>query len=56
MTKEKAIQQILKEMGLHNSYEDYVLQTIGRLGCDNNIDIETVSAIKQVILKDLSRS
>ena len=54
MTKQKAIQKILKDMGLHSSYEDYVLQTIGRLGCDDNIDLETISAIKQVILRDIS--
>ena len=54
MTKQKAIQKILKDMGLHSSYEDYVLQTIGKLGCDDNIDLETISAIKQVILRNIS--
>lgn len=55
MTKQKAIQKILKDIGLHSSYEDYVVQTIGKLGCDDNIDLETISAIKQVILNDLSK-
>lgn len=54
MTRDKAIDRILKDIGLNHNLEDYVLQTIGRLGCDDDIDLETVFAIEEVIRRELN--
>lgn len=53
MTKEKAVQKILTDLHLPSSSEDYVRFTIGVLGCDDTIDLDTVKAIKEVIQKDI---
>jgi len=49
MTRQKAIDKILSDLNLSAEYEDFVLQTIGRLGCDNTLDLDTVKAVEQVI-------
>lgn len=53
MTKSKALDRILADLGLPRSCEDYVLQTMGRLGCDDDIDMETVKSLEVVIRKEM---
>ena len=53
MTKKKAIEKIMKDMCLPEQCEGYVVYTIGRLGCDNTIDIDTINEIKEVIKSEL---
>lgn len=53
MTKSKAIEKIMKDMKLPEQCEGYVIYTIGRLGCEESIDIDTVDAIKEVIRQEL---
>ena len=40
MTKSKAIEKIMKDMKLPEQCEGYVIYTIGRLGCEESIDID----------------
>lgn len=53
MTKSKAIEKIMKDMGLPKQCEGYVIYTIGRLGCEEIIDIDTVNAIEDTIRQEL---
>ena len=53
MTKSKAIEKIMKDMKLPEQCEGYVIYTIGRLGCGNTIDLETIDGIKQTIKQEL---
>lgn len=55
MTRERAIEKIMSDLGLHPQCEDYVLQMMGRLGCEDSVDVETIAAIEIVIKRDLSR-
>lgn len=56
MTREKAIERILSDLHLGTEYEDFVLQTIGRLGCGARLDLETVKAVEQVIKNDFRQA
>ena len=49
MTREKAISKIITDLNNPLVTEDFVLQTIGRLGCGQTLDLQTVSAVEQVI-------
>ena len=55
MTKTKALEKILADLGLPKSCEDYVLQTIGMLGCDDNLDRDTIKSIELVIKQETKR-
>lgn len=55
MNREKAIERILKDLGLPRSCEDYVYQTIGLLGCDDTLDLETVKSVEMVIQREMQR-
>ena len=53
MTREKAIEKILSDLGLPRACEDYVLQTIALLGCDDDLDNETIKGIEIVIRREM---
>ena len=53
MTREKAIEKILFDLGLPRACEDYVLQTIAMLGCDDELDNETVKGVEIVIRREM---
>jgi hypothetical protein len=53
MTREKAIEKILSDLGLPRACEDYVLQTIALLGCDDELDNETVKGVEIVLRRDM---
>lgn len=55
MTREKAIERILKDLGLPRSCEDYVYQTFGRLGIEDDLDLETVKAVELVMQREMRR-
>ncbi len=55
MSREDAIEKILADLGLPRSCEDYVLQTIGLLGCDDPLDIETVKGVELVLKREMAR-
>ena len=55
MTKTKALEKILADLGLPKSCEDYVLQTMGMLGCDDNLDRDTIKSIELVIKQETKR-
>lgn len=53
MTKQQAIDRIVKRLHMPFDCEDYVIQTIGRLGCGDKIDLETANVIEEVVKKEL---
>lgn len=53
MTKKQAIERIVKRLSLPFDCEDYVIQTIGRLGCGDKIDLETANVIEEVVRREL---
>ena len=53
MKRGKAIDKIMADLQLSDRYLDYVVQTLGRLGCDENLDLDTVAAVEQVIRNDM---
>lgn len=53
MTKEKAVERILSDLHLSRNCEDYVYQTIGLLGCDDELDNETVKGVEIVIRREM---
>ena len=53
MTREKAIEKILSDLGLPRACEDYVLQTIALLGCDDDLDNETIMGFEIVIRREM---
>jgi hypothetical protein len=55
MTKAKALEKILADLGLPKSCEDYVLQTMGMLGCDDDLDRDTVKGVEIVIRQEMGR-
>jgi hypothetical protein len=55
MTKEKAVERILSDLHLPRNCEDYVYQTIGLLGCDDTLDLETVKGVEIVIQREMQR-
>lgn len=55
MSREDAIEKILADLKLPRSCEDYVLQTIGLLGCDDTLDIETVKGVELVLKREMAR-
>ena len=55
MTRERAIERILADLGLPRSCEDYVRQTIAMLGCDDTLDLETVKGVEIVLKRDMAR-
>lgn len=54
MKRDKVVDKILSDLHLPKTYEDYIYQTLGRLGCAEPIDIDTVKAVETVIKKELS--
>ena len=55
MTKAKELEKILTDLGLPKSCEDYVLQTIGKLGCDDDLDKDTIKGVEIVIKQEMGR-
>ena len=55
MTREKAIEKILADLGLPRNCEDYVRQTIAMLGCGDTLDLETVKGVELVLKRDMAR-
>lgn len=53
MTKKQAVERIVKNLHMSFDCEDYVVQTIGRLGCGDKIDLETAKVIEEVVRKEL---
>ena len=53
MTREDAVSKILSDLGLPRSCEDYVYQMMGLLGCDDELDPETVKGVELVIKRDM---
>lgn len=49
MRRQKAIEKIMTDLHLGPQFENFVLQTIGELGCGEEIDSMTVRVIKQII-------
>lgn len=52
MTRAKAVEKIMNDLGLTNDLEDYVYRTIGMLGCGDTLDRETVKGVKEVIKRE----
>lgn len=55
MTKEKALEKILADLGLPRSCEDYVLQIMGMLGCGDDLDRDTVKGVEIVLRREMAR-
>lgn len=54
MDREKAIETIMTDLGLPARLEQYVRNTMSRLGVtDDKVDRETVAALKIVIRRDM---
>ena len=55
MNKAKAIEKIMSDLHLPASCEDYVWQQVGMLGCDDEMDLETIKGVEIVLRREMSR-
>lgn len=56
MTREKAIQKIIIDLRLSTEFDYFIRQTMNRLGCGQVLDLDTVTAVEQVIRNDFRQS
>lgn len=55
MKRAKAVEKIMTDLNLPRSCEDYVWNTIGMLGCDDDLDKDTVKGVELVIRQEMAR-
>jgi len=54
MKKKRAIERLMKELNLCDKMEYYVVSTFGRMGCEENIDLDTYNCVRDYIRKELN--
>lgn len=53
MTRDKAVEKILADLRLPRACEDYVYQTMGMLGCGDELDNETIKGVEIVLRREM---
>ena len=52
MTREQAVERIVKDMEIAPRWRDYVERTLTRLGIGDHTDLQTVRVVEEVIRND----
>lgn len=55
MTREQAIERIMKDLELGDKWLVYVEKTLDRLGIGEHTDLQTAKVVEQVIRNDFKR-